>query len=103
MQQLHNLFPPGSPLSQLSSTDALAQLLAFQNSAAFRHYSGRLQADADAAINKVCAPLDSDDPYAREHREQLIGASVAFLKLFQLIQSDTTSLQEIVKNQANES
>jgi hypothetical protein len=92
-------FPPDSPPSRLSSASALAELVRFRESPFFAYYAGRARAEADNATRKVFEPLDPKDPYAKEHREQLIGEAQAYLFIPELCQEDLQALQEIVTNQ----
>jgi hypothetical protein len=63
---------------------------------------GKARAEADAATQKVFAPLDPSDPYAREHREQLIGEVQAYLYVAEICKDDLEALQEIVTKQTND-
>lgn len=84
-------------------TDALAELVKFRSSPFFAYYAARAQYECDQATLKVFQPLDKDDPYAIQHREQLIGEAQAYLYLASKSLTDLTNLQELVtKQQANE-
>lgn len=95
-------FPPNSPVSHLSSTDALAELIKFRNSPFFAYYAGRAQFECDEATRKVFLPLSHEDPYAVQHREQLIGEAPAYLFFKSLSDADLLGLQELVKKQTND-
>ena len=92
-------FPSDSPVSHLSSVDALAELVKFQNSPFYSYYVAQAQAQSDEATKKVFAPLDKDDPYAIQHREQLIGEASAYLFIGVKASDDLINLQKIVTEQ----
>ena len=95
-------FPPSSPLSQLSSTDALAELVKFRNSPFFAHYRASAQLECDKATAGVFKPLNPEDPYALQHREQLIGEAQAYLFLASKSDADLAHLQRTVTEQQNQ-
>lgn len=54
------------------------------------------------ATQRIMSPLDHADPYAKEHREQLIGAAPSYL-YFQTTANDLQQeLIEAIKKQDNE-
>jgi hypothetical protein len=84
-------------------TDALTELNKFRSSPFFAYYAGRCQFQCDEATRKVFLPLDSSDPFAKEHREQLIGEAPAYLYFKTLSDADLTGLQKAITKQNNES
>jgi len=74
----------------------------FRSSPFYPYYTGQLQLEADNALIAVCDKLNTEDPYAVQHREQLIGAAPAFLKFTQICDDDLLILQEKVTSQNNE-
>jgi hypothetical protein len=92
-------FPSNSPVSHLSSVDALAELVRFRNSPFYAYYIAQAQAQSDEATKKVFSPLDKEDPYAIQHREQLIGEASAYLFIGVKAADDLLNLQKIVTEQ----
>lgn len=74
----------------------------FRNSPFFAYYCGQAQAQCDKATINVFKPLDPSDPYAKEHREQLIGEAQAYLFLAAESEQDLCNLQRIVTEQQDQ-
>ena len=90
-------------LSSLSLQDKLLKLSDFRSNPFYAFYCAELQTESQEAITAVCSGFRGErDIAALLEREQTIGASTAYLKFQQKVESDLTALQEEITEQTNE-